>query len=101
MSTINEKITMSKLQNAIDNYGAIHSRRFVIYAFSNGNTPEEQLKIDAATHPRGKYEPFMLWSMTEIREWKMVMGMQRHYTPTQDEWFQYDQWLSWMYDKEK
>lgn len=58
---------MSKLQDFISN-NTVHSYRFVIYAYSNGNTSEEQLSIDSVTHPRGKYEPFMLWSMAKISE---------------------------------
>jgi len=91
--------TMSKLQDFISN-NTVHSYRFVIYAYSNGNTSEEQLSIDSVTHPRGKYEPFMLWSMAKISEWKIIRGMSRHYTPTPLEWSEYDQWLFDTYNKE-
>lgn len=91
--------TMSELQDFINNNN-VHSYRFIVYAISNGNTPDKQLEIDTIAYPDNKYQPFLSWAMTKISEWKNTMGLPRHHLMNMQEWKDYDTWLFNKYNKE-
>ena len=67
--------------------------RFLAYARSRGETPEETLAHDEHRYPGGKMTGFMAWISARWAEWHAERG---HYSPilTEDDHRDFDEWLN-------